>query len=198
MIIANDIKKNAEKINHHGRRADGIVKGMLQHSRSNKGEKEPIDINALAGEYLKLTYHGFRAKDNTFNASMVTDFDGSIGKIKLVPQEMGRLLINLYTNAFYAVSEKKKLTSEPYEPTVTVTTKKINNMIEIKIRDNGTGIPEGIADKIFQPFFTTKLTGEGTGLGLSLSYEIVDAHGGKITVESVPGNYTEFVIHLPA
>jgi two-component system, NtrC family, sensor kinase len=196
--ISNDIKENEQKINQHGKRADGIVKNMLQHSRKSTGEKEPADINAIANEYLKLSYHGFRAKDKTFNATLITDFDDTIQKINIVPQEIGRLLINLFNNAFYAVSEKKKSSMDSYEPTVTVSTKKINSSVELKIRDNGTGISKEMTDKIFQPFFTTKPTGEGTGLGLSLSYDIIKGHSGKIAVESKPGIYTEFIINLPA
>ncbi|MGB4843546.1 MAG: 7TM diverse intracellular signaling domain-containing protein, partial [Ferruginibacter sp.] len=166
-IIANDIESNEEKINHHGKRADAIVKGMLQHSRSSSGQKEPTDINALCDEYLRLSYHGLRAKDKSFNATMKTDFDNSIGNINIVSQDIGRVLLNLINNAFYAVTEKKKQNVVSYEPVVTVNTKKINNKIEIQVADNGTGIPPEVLDKIFQPFFTTKPTGKGTGLGLS-------------------------------
>jgi signal transduction histidine kinase len=182
--IADDIKQNLEKINHHGKRADAIVKGMLQHSRSSNGVKEPTDINALADEYLRLSYHGLRAKDKTFNATLKTDYDESIGNINIIPQDIGRVLLNLYNNAFYAVAEKKKQQPEVYEPTVSVVTKKMRGKISISIKDNGNGIPQKIADKIFQPFFTTKPTGQGTGLGLSLSYDIVKAHGGEIKVET--------------
>jgi two-component system, NtrC family, sensor kinase len=196
--IATDIKQNLEKINHHGRRADAIVKGMLQHSRTSTGQKEPTDINALADEYLRLAYHGLRAKDKFFNATLQTDFDESIGKINIVPQEIGRVLLNLFNNAFYAVNEKKKLQPADYEPTVSVSTKKLNDKIEISVKDNGKGIPQKILDKIFQPFFTTKPTGEGTGLGLSLSYDIIKAHGGELKVETKEGKGSEFIIQLPA
>jgi ligand-binding sensor domain-containing protein len=196
-IIAKDIKENSEKINHHGKRADAIVKGMLQHSRSSIGVKEPTDINALADEYLRLSYHGLRAKDNSFNATMKTDFDSTIGKINIIPQDIGRVLLNLYNNAFYAVSEKAKLLAKSYQPTTKVSTRKLNDKIEIRVEDNGNGIPQKVLDKIFQPFFTTKPAGQGTGLGLSLSYDIVKAHGGEIKVETKEGEGTEFIIQLP-
>ena len=195
--IANDLKQNLEKINHHGKRAGDIVKGMLQHSRSSSGQKEPTDINALADEYLRLAYHGLRAKDKSFNATMKTDFDTSIGNIDLIPQDIGRVILNLITNAFYVVDEKKKQIGEGYEPTVSVSTKKIGDKVEIKVSDNGNGIPQKVLDKIFQPFFTTKPTGQGTGLGLSLSYDIVKAHGGELKVETKEGEGAEFVIQLP-
>ncbi|MBI1781571.1 MAG: hypothetical protein HYR66_09410 [Sphingobacteriales bacterium] len=202
--IANDLKQNLEKINHHGKRAGDIVKGMLQHSRSSSGVKEPTNINALADEYLRLAYHGLRAKDKTFNATMKTDFDETIGSINIIPQDIGRVVLNLITNAFYAVNEKKKaeggkLNAEGkiYEPTVEVSTKKINSKVEIKVADNGNGIPQKVLDKIFQPFFTTKPTGQGTGLGLSLSYDIVKAHGGELKVETKEGEGSEFIIQLP-
>jgi len=195
--IANDIKANEEKINHHGKRADAIVKNMLQHSRSSTGVKEPTDINALADEYLRLSYHGMRAKDKTFNANMQTNFDNGIGKINIIPQDIGRVLLNLFNNAFYAVNEKKKNADETYQPTVIVQTKKIDNNIEIRVSDNGNGIPQKVVDKIFQPFFTTKPTGEGTGLGLSLSYDIIKAHGGEIKVETKENEGTTFIIQLP-
>jgi signal transduction histidine kinase len=196
-IIADDIDANEEKINHHGKRADAIVKGMLQHSRSSTGVKEPTDINALADEYLRLAYHGLRAKDKSFNADMKTDFDESIPKINVVPQDLGRVILNLITNAFYAVTEKKKQSGDAYEPTVTLTTKKSGNSVLITVSDNGNGIPQKIVDKIFQPFFTTKPTGQGTGLGLSLSYDIVKTHGGEIKVETREGEGSEFIIQLP-
>ncbi len=222
--IANDIVLNSEKINHHGKRADAIVKGMLQHSRSSSGQKELTDINALADEYLRLAYHGLRAKDKSFNATMKTDFDESIGKINVVPQDIGRVILNLINNAFYAVDEKKKKNSDGYEPTVSVGTKKNNarpddprlndsvgqavgrGRVEITVRDNGNGIPQKVLDKIFQPFFTTKPTGQGTGLGLSLSYDIVKAHGGELRVETKEarpddpvgrGEGSVFIIQLP-
>ena len=195
--LLNDISENEEKINHHGKRADAIVKGMLQHSRSSTGQKELTDIHTLADEYLKLSYHGLRAKDKSFNAQFETKFDASLPKINVVPQDIGRILLNLYNNAFYAVNEKKnQQPAGSYEPTVSISTKKINNKIEIKVTDNGNGIPQNIIDKIFQPFFTTKPTGQGTGLGLSLSYDIVKAHGGEIKVESNEGKGTTFIIHL--
>jgi signal transduction histidine kinase len=200
ILIANDLTANLEKINHHGKRADAIVKGMLQHSRASTGKKEPTDINALADEYLRLSYHGLRAKDNSFNADFKTDFDESIGKIEVVPQDIGRVLLNLYNNAFYAVNEKNAFTSsagQPYEPTVEVSTKRVGNKIELSVKDNGNGIPQKVLDKIYQPFFTTKPTGQGTGLGLSLSYDIIKAHGGELRVETKEGEGAEFVIHLP-
>ncbi|MFZ1533827.1 MAG: HAMP domain-containing sensor histidine kinase, partial [Chitinophagaceae bacterium] len=199
--ILNDIKANEEKINHHGKRADAIVKGMLQHSSSGNGKKEPTDINKLADEYLRLAYHGLRAKDKSFNATMITDYDETIGKINIIPQDIGRVILNLITNAFYVVNEKKTLRQaqgdNSYEPTVSVSTKKVGDKVEIKVTDNGNGIPQKILDKIFQPFFTTKPTGQGTGLGLSLSYDIVKAHGGELKVETKEGEGSEFIIHLP-
>jgi len=194
--IANDLIENEQKINHHGKRADAIVKGMLQHSRASSGVKEPTDINALTDEYLRLSYHGLRAKDKSFNAEMKTDFDGRIGKINIIPQDIGRVLLNLFNNAFYAVNEQKKRNPDSYEPTVLVTTNKFDDKIQIIVKDNGNGIPQKIVDKIFQPFFTTKPTGEGTGLGLSLAYDIVKAHGGELKVESKDGDFTEFTIEL--
>ncbi len=187
--VLNDIYKNNEKINYHGKRADAIVKGMLQHSRSSSGIKEPTDINALCEEYLRLSYHGLRAKDKSFNADFKTDFDDTIGKINVVPQDMGRVILNLLTNAFYAVAEKQKSAAETYKPAVIVSTRKIDDKIEIKVADNGTGISQNIAEKIFQPFFTTKPTGEGTGLGLSMSYDIITkGHGGALKVETKPSD----------
>jgi signal transduction histidine kinase len=176
---------------------------MLQHSRSSSGVKEPTDINALADEYLRLAYHGLRAKDprdsanKSFNATMKTDFDTSIGSINIIPQDIGRVILNLITNAFYAVTEKKKQVGDGYEPIVAVSTKKIKNKVEIKVKDNGNGIPQKVLDKIFQPFFTTKPTGQGTGLGLSLSYDIVKAHGGELKVETIENEGAEFTIVLP-
>src|SRR5688572_23846298 len=185
--IANNIIDNEEKISHHGKRADVIVKGMLQHSRANSGQKEPTSINALADEYLRLSYHGLRAKDKSFNAHFETDFDSRIDKIDIIPQDIGRVILNLINNAFYAVDEKKKKIGEGYEPTVSISTKKNNGKVEIGVKDNGNGIPQKVLDKIFQPFFTTKPTGQGTGLGLSLSYDIVKAHGGEIKVNTKEG-----------
>jgi len=195
--IANDVIENSEKINHHGKRADAIVKGMLQHSRSSTGAKEPTHINALCDEYLRLSYHGMRAKDKSFNAEMKTDFDNSIGKINIIPQDIGRVLLNLYNNAFYAVNEQKNKNLISYEPTVTVSTKKSGNSVLITVSDNGNGISQKVLDKIFQPFFTTKPTGQGTGLGLSLSYDIIKAHGGEIKVDTSEGEGSEFIIQLP-
>jgi signal transduction histidine kinase len=219
MEIANDIKENEEKITYHGKRADAIVKGMLQHSRSRNATKEPTNINALSDEYLRLSYHGLRAKDKSFNATLQTDFDESIGKINIVPQDIGRVILNLINNAFYAVNERQKAESlipnavgsklkaegVPYEPIITITTKKLNDTIEISVIDNGNGIPDKIKDKIFQPFFTTKPTGQGTGLGLSLAYDIIKAHGGELKVASIFSEAatqsekqgTTFIISLP-
>lgn len=196
--IALDIKQNLEKINHHGKRADGIVKGMLQHSRKNTGEKEPTDINKLVDEYFRLAYQGLRAKDKSFNAQLETDYDENLGTINVVPQDIGRVILNLITNAFYAVDEKKSnLESKDFKPTVSVSTKKLDDTNEIRIMDNGNGIQKDILDKIFQPFFTTKPTGKGTGLGLSMSYDIIKAHGGELKVETENLKYTQFKIILP-
>ncbi len=194
--ISADIKQNLEKINHHGKRADAIVKGMLQHSQTSTGKKEPVNINTLADEYLRLAYHGLRAKDKDFNATLKTEFNESIGNINIIPQDIGRVLLNLYNNAFYAVAEKRKQQSEGFAPTVSVSTKKIGGKVEIKVKDNGNGIPQKIVDKIFQPFFTTKPTGQGTGLGLSLSYDIIKAHGGELKVQTKEGEGSEFIILL--
>ena len=196
--IAADVKQNLEKINHHGQRAAAIVKGMLQHSRTSTGQKELTDINALCDEYFRLSYHGLRAKDKTFNAKFETGFDNSLPKINIVPQDMGRVILNLINNAFYAVNEKQKQNIDGYEPMVIVSTKKEGNKISISVKDNGNGIPSTIKDKIFQPFFTTKPTGSGTGLGLSLSYDIVKAHGGEIKVESKENEGSVFIISLSA
>ncbi len=201
--IAANIKDNQQKITYHGKRADDIVKSMLQHSRTSSGIKEPTNINALAEEYLRLAYHGLRAKDKLFNATTKTDFDESIGNINIIPQDIGRVILNLITNAFYAVTEKRKQQPENYEPIVTVSTKTVKpplgglGAVEIKVKDNGNGIPTKVLDKIFQPFFTTKPTGQGTGLGLSLSYDIVKAHGGELKVETKEGEGSEFIILLP-
>jgi signal transduction histidine kinase len=194
--LLNIIAQNEEKINHHGKRADAIVKGMLQHSRSSSGVKEPTDINALAEEYLRLAYHGLRAKDKSFNATLNTNYDESIGNINVVPQDIGRVILNLINNAFYAVSEKQRGESGKFEPMVSVSTKKDGNKVLISVKDNGNGIPDSIKDKIFQPFFTTKPTGQGTGLGLSLCYDIVKAHGGEIKIESNKESGTSFIISL--
>ena len=196
--IANDIKENEEKINHHGKRADAIVKGMLQHHRTSSGQKEPTDINALADEYLRLAYHGLRAKDKSFNATMKTDFDESIGNINIIPQDIGRVILNLINNAFYAVDEKKKQNLNGLRANSFSKYKKDQNgKVEIRVKDNGNGIPQKVLDKIFQPFFTTKPTGQGTGLGLSLSYDIVKAHGGELKVETKEGKGSTFIIQLP-
>ncbi len=195
--IAADIDENEKKIMFHGKRADGIVKSMLEHSRLGSGQKEPTDINVLADEYLRLAYHGLRAKDKSFNTTLKTDFDNAIGKIKIIPHDIGRVILNLVTNAFYTVNERKKHKEEGYEPVVTVITSRISDHIEIKVKDNGMGIPQKVLDKIFQPFFTTKPTGQGTGLGLSLSYDIVKAHGGELKVETKTEEGSTFTIVLP-
>jgi signal transduction histidine kinase len=195
--IVNDVIENEGKINHHGKRADAIVKGMLQHSRAGTGHKESTDINALAEEYLRLAYHGFFAKDKTFHAALQTDFDTRIDKLTIIPQEIASVLLNLYNNSFYATKDKKMRIGESYEPAVSVSTKKTDDKVIIIVKDNGNGIPPGVVDKIFQPFFTTKPTGQGTGLGLSLSYDIVKAHGGEIKVETREGESATFIIHLP-
>ena len=195
--IANDVIKNEEKISHHGKRADSIVKGMLQHSRTSTNQKESTDLNALADEFLRLSYHGIRARDKSFNVTMRTEFDESIGDIKIIPQDIGRVLLNLYNNAFYAVSEKMKENFSVYEPLVVVSTKKSGNQVEIRVKDNGHGISPELLDKIFQPFFTTKPTGEGTGLGLSLSYDVIKAHGGELRVESGKNEGASFIVVLP-
>jgi two-component system, NtrC family, sensor kinase len=195
--IAADIHANQDKISSHGKRADSIVKGMLQHSRMSSGHKEPIDINALAEEYLRLSYHGLRAKDKSFNVTLDTDFDKGVGKVEIIPQDIGRVLLNLYNNAFYAVMEKKKQADKSYEPVVSVRTKRLDGKLILSVRDNGMGIPEKIKEKIFQPFFTTKPSGQGTGLGLSLSYDIIKAHGGDLKVLAVDGDGAGFEISLP-
>jgi signal transduction histidine kinase len=202
--ILDDIKQNLKKINHHGKRADAIVKGMLQHSRSSSATKESTNINKLADEYLRLAYHGLRAKDKSFNSTMKTEFDETIGNINIIPQDIGRVILNLITNAFYATNEKQNSPLIPkgkiengYEPTVTVSSKKVGTTIEISVKDNGNGIPHKVIDKIFQPFFTTKPTGKGTGLGLSISYDIVKAHDGDMKVETEEGEGSKFIITLP-
>jgi signal transduction histidine kinase len=195
--ILDDIDGNLKKILYHGKRADAIVKGMLQHSRSSTDQREPVNLNELADEYLRLSYHGLRAKDKSFNANIKTKFDESIGNISIIPQDIGRVIMNLLTNAFYAVNEKKKQSGEKYQPTVTVRTKKMDNRVVLSVTDNGNGIPEKVVEKIFQPFFTTKPTGQGTGLGLSLSYDIVKAHGGRIIVSPHEKTGTTFIVELP-
>ena len=195
--IAQDIRENESKINHHGKRADAIVKGMLQHSRVSTGQKEPADINALVDEYIRLSYHGIRAKDKSFNATIKSELDQSLGDIRIIPQDIGRVLLNLLNNAFFSVTEKSKQNTQGYEPTVSITTKNLGDKVRISVQDNGIGIPPEIRDKIFQPFFTTKSSGQGTGLGLSLSYDIVKAHGGEISIDSRSNDYTIFHVDLP-
>lgn len=198
LAISQTIKQNLERINHHGKRADATVKGMLYHSRTSSGNKEPTDINALVDEYFRLTIHGLKAKDRSFNATMKSEYDPSIGEINIIPQEIGRVLLNLLSNAFYAVNDKKKQLKDGYEPIINVSTKNHSKYAEIKISDNGTGIPEKVREKIFQPFFTTKPSGIGTGLGLSLAYDIITkGHAGKINVETKEGEGTMFTILLP-
>ena len=211
--LTEQLKENESKINYHGKRADAIVKNMLQHSRNGSAQKEPTDINKLTDEYVRLSFHGMRAKDKTFNAELDLQYDPAIGKINIIPQDIGRVLLNILNNAFYAVNEKQKSGLKNYSPKITVTTSLKNNIIEsifppdkssleksvmISIADNGLGIPTNIQDKIFQPFFTTKPTGEGTGLGLSLSYDIITkGHGGELKITSIPGESTIFTIELP-
>ncbi|MFZ1715682.1 MAG: ATP-binding protein, partial [Saprospiraceae bacterium] len=196
--LIKDIKANSDKINHHGKRAESIVKGMLEHSRTSTGQKEWTDINALAAEYLRLSYQGLRAKSNNFNSEIITDFEPNLPKVQVVSQDIGRVLLNLINNGFQAINEKIKSGVKDYKPALTVSTKMQFNKIVISIKDNGPGIPEDIRDKIFQPFFTTKPTGQGTGLGLSLAYDIVTkGHGGSIECASVEGERTEFIITFP-
>ncbi len=195
--LIDDIAQNLQKINHHGKRADAIVKGMLQHSRSSGGTKEPSDLSKLADEYLRLAYHGLRAKDKTFNAGLKTDYDDTLRPVSIIPQDIGRVILNLITNAFYAVTEKKKQSLGEFEPLVTVSTRQLEGKAEVRVSDNGTGIPQKVLDKIFQPFFTTKPTGQGTGLGLSLAYDIIKAHGGELKVETYEGEGTTFIIRIP-
>ena len=196
--ILHDLADNMAKMVHHGKRADSIVKGMLMHSRSGSGEKEVVDVNALADEYMRLAYHGLRAKDKSFNASLEKDFQPQVLMARIMPQDFGRVLLNIFNNAFYAVIQRQKEADEAYSPTVQVATRLENDMVEIKIRDNGTGIPDSLRAKIFEPFFSTKPTGQGTGLGLSLSYEIIaQGHGGTLDVESEKNAFTEFTIRIP-
>ncbi len=196
--IAADIRQNEEKINHHGKRADGIVKGMLEHSRNGSGQKEPTDINVMADEYMRLSYHGLRSKDKTFNAELIAHFDPTLPKIDIIPQDIGRVMLNLFNNAFYAVNQKTKTAGPDYKPEVSVSTSLENGQVVIRVKDNGVGIPDAIKEKIMQPFFTTKPTGEGTGLGLSLTYDmVVKGHGGSIQVDSVDGEGSEFIVSLP-
>jgi len=198
MAIAADIKQNLEKIRHHGQRADGIVKGMLQHSRASSNTKEPTDINKLADEYFRLAYHGLRAKDKSFNAELETNFADGLPMVNVVPQDVGRVFLNLFNNAFYAVKERQKAEGADFKPVVKVSTVVNGKYVNVWVEDNGIGIPDAVKDKILQPFFTTKPTGEGTGLGLSLSYDIiVKGHGGKIDVETKENDHTMFTISLP-
>jgi signal transduction histidine kinase len=197
--IATDLERNEEKIAYHGHRADAIVKSMLQHSRASAGEKQPTDINALAEEYLRLSYHGMRAKNKSFDAVVETHFDESLGQLEVVPQDIGRVLLNLFNNAFYAVAEKKRNLDGTYNPVVVVISRRVANGVSIVVKDNGTGMPQKVTEKVFQPFFTTKPTGEGTGLGLSLSYDIViKGHGGEFAVQSEEGVGSVFTILLPS
>jgi signal transduction histidine kinase len=196
--ITQDVIENLAKINHHGRRADSIVKGMLEHSRVGTGQKEPTDLNTLADEFLKLSYHGLRAKDKSFNAELVMHYDAALPKANVVQQDMGRVMLNLFNNAFYAVNQKSKATVNGYKPEVTINTSSTNGQIIISVKDNGVGIPDAIKEKILQPFFTTKPTGEGTGLGLSLSYDIlVKGHNGTLDIVSKEGEGSEFIVKLP-
>jgi two-component system, NtrC family, sensor kinase len=196
--IAVDIEDNSKKINMHGKRADAIVKGMLQHSQSGSGVKEATNINALADEYLRLSYHGLRSKDKNFNADLVTNFDKKLPEVNVIPQDIGRVMLNLFNNAFYAVNQKSKMTGDNYKPEVSVSTSTANGHVVIRVKDNGIGIPDAIKEKIMQPFFTTKPTGDGTGLGLSLTYDmVVKGHGGTIYVNSEEGRGSEFIINLP-
>jgi two-component system, NtrC family, sensor kinase len=198
IAIADDLTQNLEKIRHHGKRADTIVKAMLQHSQSGSGTKEPTNINPLADECMRLAYHGLRAKDKSFNAEMITHFDETLPQINVIPQDIVRVMLNLFNNAFYAVNQKQKTAGADYKPEVTVTTSKENNQVVIKVKDNGIGIPDAIKEKIMQPFFTTKPTGEGTGLGLSLTYDmVVKGHGGTVTVDTREGVFTEMIVSLP-
>ena len=198
IALADNIEQNLEKIYRHGKRADVIVNGMLEHSRMSTGKKEPTDINLLVEEHLHLSYHGLRTKDESITTTLQTQFDENVDKINIVPEDIGRVMINLFNNAFYSVTQKKKILGEDYMPTISVTTEKQGDKVLIAIRDNGTGIPPKVAGKIFQPFFTTKPPGEGTGLGLSLSYDIITkGHGGELKVTTKEGEYAEFVIQLP-
>ena len=195
--LVHDLSQNQEKINRHGKRAASIVTGMLQHSRTSTGTKEPTDLNALADEYLRLAYHGLRAKDKEFQSKMVAELDPAVGNVEVIPQDFGRVLLNLVNNAFYAVTQRKSQHPDGYDPCVTLTTRRTKSGVEIRIQDNGIGIPDSVKAKIFQPFFTTKPTGQGTGLGLSLAYDIVTkGHGGKMEVESKAGEGTTFKVFI--
>jgi two-component system NtrC family sensor kinase len=193
-----DLTQNLQKITYHGQRAAGIVRGMLEHSRASTGERVPTDLNALADEYLRLAYHGLRAKDKAFNATLKTDFAPVLPLVEAVGQDVGRVLLNLFTNAFYAVQKRQQMGEPGYAPTVRVRTARVGDEVEVRVQDNGTGIAEAVRQKIFQPFFTTKPTGEGTGLGLSLAHDIITkGHGGTLSVESREGEGTEFTVRLP-
>lgn len=196
-LTVNLLKENLNMITYHSNRADSIIKSMMQHSRASIGQKELTNLRVLIEEYIGLCYHGLKAKDKSFSVLMRMDFDDSIDKVKIIPQEIGRVLLNLFSNAFYSVNEKRKDLGPGFEPTVWVRTKRHPNKVEISIRDNGIGIPRAIQEKILQPFFTTKPTGQGTGLGLSLSYDIIKAHGGELKVESKEGEFAEFKVFLP-
>jgi signal transduction histidine kinase len=202
LALAGDLQMNARKINDHGRRADSIVRGMLLHSRGQSGERQETDVNVLLEEYVNLSYHGMRAQDSSFNLTVERAYDPTVGTIQAVPQDLSRVFLNIVNNACYATHEKKKVLDEQgqrdYLPTLSVSTKNVGDTVEIRVRDNGEGIPQEIRDRIFNPFFTTKPTGQGTGLGLSISHDIVvQQHHGTLDVDSSPGQYTEFVIRLP-
>ena len=198
MELINGLIQNEQKISHHGKRADSIVKGMLEHSRSRSGQKEPTDLNVMADEFMRLSYHGLRSKDKSFNSQLTMHFDQGLPKIAVVQQDIGRVLLNLFNNAFYAVNQKAKIADDDYKPEVSVSTSTENGQVIIKVKDNGVGIPKAIKDKIMQPFFTTKPTGEGTGLGLSLTYDmVVKGHGGSIAVDTKEGEGSEFIVILP-
>ncbi|MRR38125.1 serine/threonine protein kinase, partial [bacterium] len=196
--LLNDLEQNVTKINEHGKRADSIVRGMLLHSRGKTGERQETDLNALLAEYANLAYHGMRAQDQTFNVKIETEFDPSIGKVSVVPQDLSRAFLNIVNNACYAANDKRKTAKNGFTPIVRVSARGVNGAVEIRIRDNGNGIPPAVREKIFNPFFTTKPAGVGTGLGLSLSYDIItQEHKGDIRVETQPGEYTEFIITIP-
>jgi signal transduction histidine kinase len=192
------LSENAQKIHKHGKQADSIVQGMLTHSRGRKGEFQTADVNAMVEDHMKLAYHGMRARETAFNAAMEYDLDAELGEVRVIPQDLGRVLLNLINNACYAVYEKRRKQGPAYEPVVRAATRSLGDRIEIRIRDNGTGMPPPVAEKVFDPFFTTKPAGQGTGLGLSIAFDIIAReHGGSISVDSRDGEYTEFVISLP-
>ena len=196
--LLSDIRLNCQKIQEHGRRADGIVRAMMQHARGGEGERRSVDVNGLLEEYVNLAYHGMRASTPEFNVVIERDYDAAVGLVEMVPQEVGRVLINLFNNAFYAIHEKKQTADSAYVPTISVGTHRNADTVSIYIRDNGPGIDTALSKKIFEPFYTTKPTGEGTGLGLSLSYDIItQGHGGTLTVESVEGQGAAFIVTLP-